>query len=82
MFVEVSNKELEKYKEISKITITDYEFKGNFVPVVSLIAMIDDLLIEVHDRDEKIKDMEENVKENYKPISQLRHYGMDDSDFI
>jgi len=65
MYIEVSNKELERFNEISNITVTDYEFKGNFVPVVSLLTMIDDLLLEVHDRDDKIKEMEENVRENY-----------------
>jgi len=73
MYVEVSDKELEKYKEVSDITITDYEFKGNFVPVVSLVAMVEDLLMTIHERDDMIIQMEENIKENYIPISSKRN---------
>lgn len=73
MYIEVSDKELERFKEVSDITITDYEFKGNFVPVVSLVAMVEDLLMTIHERDDMIVDMEENIKENYKPISSIKN---------
>lgn len=72
MYIEVSNKEMERFKEISDITVTDYEFKGNFVPVVSLLTMIDDLLIELHEREEQIEDIKQDIQDNYKriPISE------------
>lgn len=72
MYIEVSNKEMERFKEISDITVTDYEFKGNFVPVVSLLAMIDDLLLELHEKEEQIEDIKQDIQDNYKriPISE------------
>lgn len=73
MYIEVSDKELERFKEVSDITITDYEFKGNFVPVVSLVAMVEDLLMTVHERDDMIVNMEENIKENYRPIVSIKN---------
>ena len=68
MYIEVSNKEMERFKEISDITVTDYEFKGNFVPVVSLLAMIDDLLLELHEKEEQIEDIKQDIQDNYKRI--------------
>ena len=82
MYIEVSDKELERFKEVSDITITDYDFKGNFVPVVTLMAMVEDLLIAIHERDDMIVQMEENVKENYKRIPISEQVGIDDKDFI
>jgi hypothetical protein len=72
MYIEVSNKEMERFKEISDITLGDYEFKGNFVPVVSLLAMIDDLLLELHNKEEQIEDIKQDIQDNYKriPISE------------
>lgn len=82
MYIEVSDKELERLKEVSDITVTDYEFKGNFVPVVSLMAMVEDLLMTIHERDDMIVEMEENIKDNYKPITLKEQYGIEDRDFI
>lgn len=82
MYIEVSDKEVERFKEISDITVTDYEFKGNFVPVVSLLTMIDDLLIELHEKEEQIEDLEQNIKDNYKKIPVSEQIGISDKDFI
>ena len=82
MYIEVSDKELERLKEVSDITVTDYEFKGNFVPVVSLMTMVEDLLMTVHERDDMIVEMEENIRDNYKPIALKEQYGIEDRDFI
>jgi aspartokinase len=80
MYIEVSNKEMERFKEISDITLGDYEFKGNFVPVVSLLAMIDDLLLELHNKEEQIEDIKQDIQDNYKRISE--QVGISDKDFI
>jgi len=70
MYIEVSDKEMERFKEISDITVTDYEFKGNFVPVVSLVAMVEDLLMTIHEREEQIEDIKQDIQDNYKRISE------------
>ena len=82
MYIEVSNKEMERFKEISDITLGDYEFKGNFVPVVSLLTMIDDLLIELHEREEQIEKIEQDIQDNYKRIPVSGQVGISDKDFI
>lgn len=82
MYIEVSNKEMESFKEISDITVTDYEFKGNFVPVVSLLAMIDDLLLELHEKEEQIEDIKQDIQDNYRRISVSEQVGISDKDFI
>lgn len=82
MYIEVSNKEMERFKEISDITVTDYEFKGNFVPVVSLLTMIDDLLLELHEKEEQIEGLEQNIKDNYKQIPVSEQVCVSDKDFI
>ena len=69
MYIEVSNKEMERFKEISDITVTEYGFKGNFVPVVSLLAMVEDLLLELHNKEEQIEDIKQDIQDNYKRIS-------------
>lgn len=82
MYIEVSNKEMERFKEISDITVTDYDFKGNFVPVVSLLTMIDDLLIELHEREEQIEDIKQDIQDNYKRTPVSEQVGISDKDFI
>lgn len=82
MYIEVSNKKMERFKEISDITVTDYEFKGNFVPVVSLLAMIDDLLLELHEKEEQIEDIKQDIQDNYRRISVSEQVGISDKDFI
>lgn len=82
MYIEVSNKEMERFKEISDITVTDYEFKGNFVPVVSLLAMVEDLLLELHNKEEQIEDIKQDIQDNYRRISVSEQVCVSDKDFI
>lgn len=82
MYIEVSNKEMERFKEISDITVTDYKFKGNFVPVVSLLAMVEDLLLELHNKEEQIEDIKQDIQDNYRRISVSEQVGISDKDFI
>lgn len=82
MYIEVSDKELERFEEVSDITTTEYEFKGNFVPVVSLVAMVEDLLMTIHERDDMIVEMEEDLHDNYRKIPVSEQYGIEDRDFI
>lgn len=84
MYYKVDDKELEKLKEVSNITSTDYDLLGNFVPVESMFNMIEDLLCELHRNDEKIKDMEQDIENNYevKNINPYEEYGISEKDFI
>lgn len=44
MFYELNEDELEKVKEIQKITGTDYNIKGNYISIHYLMFIIKDLL--------------------------------------
>lgn len=82
IFVEATNKHLEIFKEISDLTLGDYEIKGNFISVESLLDMIFDLLNEVHIKEELLEDMEQDIQDNYKRISISEQVGISDKDFI
>ena len=55
-------------KKVQERTITDYEVKGEFVPVDSFISMLEDLLAEVDRLEEEKEDFEKNVEENYRRV--------------
>lgn len=78
MYLEIDE---DLYKKISKITITNYEKKGDFVPADSIVPMLEDLLNEIDRLEEKIKDIEKDREDNYKPISSSEMYGISDRDF-
>lgn len=62
MKVEVDKKLLDKIKEI---TITDYEIEGNKVPVENVEAILDDLLLEIEKLEERVKDLDNYLQEEY-----------------
>ena len=73
----------EKLKEIQEITMTDYEAKLNYIPSENIINIIDDLLCEIHNMEEKIKDMEQDIENNYelKEVNPYIEYGVKECDF-
>lgn len=63
------------YKEISDITMTNYEKVGDFLPYDSIIPMFEDLLAEIHHLEEKYEDLENDLESNYKPLSRSDYTG-------
>ena len=61
--------------EIEEITCTDYERKGDYIPAENIENMIKDLLYEIDRLSEKIEDMENDIRDNYRPISNEEMYG-------
>ena len=84
MYWELSDKDLEKIKKISDITGTDYELKGNLVPVDSLIYALLDMLTEYTNKQEEIEDLKQDIEDNYEPkkIDPYEEYGISRNDFI
>lgn len=84
MYWELSDKDLEKIKKISDITGTDYELKGNLVPVDSLIYALLDMLAEYTNKQEEIEDLKQDIEDNYEPkkIDPYEEYGISINDFI
>lgn len=65
MYMLLTDTELEKINEISKITITDYEVQGNFVSGDKLLAALEDLLAFYHFKEEELEDLHKEISENY-----------------
>lgn len=52
-----------------------YERKGDYIPAENIESMIKDLLYEIDRLNEKIEDMENDIRDNYRPISNEEMYG-------
>lgn len=81
MYQVLSKKELNLINKIQKITYTDYDLKGNFIPIESYMSIIEDLMNEIESLDEKYKQLERELEENYRPIPYGELVGVRDSDF-
>lgn len=55
-------------KKVQEATITDYEAVDGKVTVDSLKGMVEDLLIELENSDDKYRELEADLNENYRPI--------------
>ena len=65
-----------RIERVGNITSTNYELLGDFVPIESLMAMIDDLLVEYEVQVEKYEEFEKYVDDNYKFVgTQYYEYG-------
>lgn len=84
MYWELTDEDLKKLEKISEVTGVDYELKGNLVPVDSLIYALKDMLYEYHSLQEKLKDLEQDIEDNYEPkkIDPYDFYGVSRNDFI
>ena len=52
-------------KKVEEITITNYEAKGNKVPAENIEPMIEDLLYEIEKLENRYKELDEYLKEEY-----------------
>ena len=57
-------------------------FNKDIISINDLISVIEDLDDEVDNWKEKYEDLEQDLHDNYKPISHSEMYGISDSDFI
>jgi hypothetical protein len=83
MYYELAESELKRIEEISNITCIDYELKGNFIPVESLLEAAVDMLMEYDVLAEKLQDLREEISENYelKKVNPYIEYGVSERDF-
>lgn len=84
MFYKLDANEFLTIKLTEKLTCTDYDRMGDFIPVESLMSCIDDLLTEIEKLQEKVKDLENDIENNYelKNINPYEEYGVSEKDFI
>ena len=62
-------------KKVQEATITDYEAVDGKVTVECLLGMVEDLLIELEDKNDEIKDIIEDIDSNYRPLTAHELYG-------
>lgn len=82
MYYKLDVGEFAKIREVEKITCTDYDLSGDFIPVENMMAAIEDLLIEIGRLEERYEDLEQNINDNYRPIPQAEMYGISEREFI
>ena len=71
VWVDIDNDILKKVQET---TITDYEAVDGKVTVESLKGMVEDLLIELENKDDEIRDIIEDRESNYRPLTAHEMY--------
>ena len=71
----------ELYERIKELTCTDYDAESSFIPSESIEPMLRDLLIEIDRLEEEKKDREQEIEDNYKPISYAEQVGYNERDF-
>ena len=64
MYQKLTSEECEKIKIIEKITKTNYEMSGEFIPSDSFMPIINDLFVELEKKSQKIEELRE-YKELY-----------------
>lgn len=71
----LDDEHLEMIKKIQEITMHDYELKGNFIPQNSLWLMVEDLLCELDNKEEKLENYKQYVADNYRQLNDEEIYG-------
>ena len=71
----LDDEHLEIIKKIQEITMHDYELKGNFIPQNSLWLMVEDLLCELDNKEEKLENYKQYVSDNYRQLNDEELYG-------
>ena len=56
-------------KKVQEATDTDYDAKDGKVTVECLLGMVEDLLIELENKDDEIRDIIEDRESNYRPLT-------------
>lgn len=87
MIVNESNFDI--LEKASKITLTDYEIKwfdaeniNGYIETDNLISIIEDLIYEIDRLEEKIEDIKQDIRDNYRPIPYAEQVGISDRDFL
>ena len=71
----LDDEHLEIIKKIQEITMHDYELKGNFIPQNSLWLMVEDLLCELDNKEEKLENYKQYVADNFRQLTDEEIYG-------
>lgn len=70
----------EVYINVKGLAIDKY-FNKDLVSVGELVALIEDLDCDIEVLNEQIKDIKQDIEDNYKPISHWEQYGLNPNDY-
>jgi prefoldin subunit 5 len=70
----------EVYINVKGLAIDKY-FNKDLVSVGELVALIEDLDCDIEVLNEQIKDIKQDIEDNYKPISHWEEYGLNPNDY-
>ena len=81
MYVKITE---DLYNQISDATLVDYEMENGLVSVDNIMSMLADLVLEIHNREEQLEDLQKEISENYelKKVDLYNEYGISEKDFI
>ena len=84
MYYKLDNDEFEQIKKVEKLINGDYDMVGNLIPVDCLMAVIEDLLTEMNNLEEKVKELENHIENNceLKCTNPYDEYGISEKDFV
>lgn len=82
-YYKLEEDEINKIKEIEKITFMDYGIKGEMIETDTFIDIIEDLLCSYHNLEEEKEDLETKIQNDYEPkrTSFYEEYGISENDF-
>lgn len=75
IYYELNEKEKKIIDRASDLTFTDYELKGNDIEIETFISIIEDLICEVDKKQEEYEQLEQDLVDNYEPISVEKQVG-------
>jgi phage host-nuclease inhibitor protein Gam len=83
MYYKLEGDNFKTIKRAEEATCTDYDLLGNFIPVENMITIIEDLLLEIDRLEEKMKDTQNDIENNYelKNVNPYEEYGVSEKDF-
>lgn len=74
MYYKLNEYEEELIENLSNETGVDYELIGDMFPMESFIPLLKDLQLELERYKEKYDDLKQNLKDNYRPITNEELY--------
>ena len=75
IYYELDEKEKRVIDRASDLTFTDYQLRGNDIEIETFITIIEDLICEVEHQKEKYEDLEQDLRDNYEPVSVEKQVG-------
>lgn len=71
----------EVYINVKGLNSVSKYFSKDLVSVGELVALIEDLDCDIEVLNEQIKDIKQDIEDNYKPISHWEEYGLNPNDY-